>query len=179
MTRLEGGVLKLRKEPAEVRDLVGAALTQLGDRVRGRSIQVDVPDELPFVSLDFVLMSRALVNLLDNAIKYSPPERPIEIHARTLGENLVLEVADRGPGIPESTLPSVFDRRYWARHTRMADGGMGLGLAICKGFVEAHGGEIKVKNRLGGGLRILVTIPVRRATPDARANPGGGTRRFR
>jgi two-component system sensor histidine kinase KdpD len=162
MTRLEGGALRLRKEPTVVRGLVGAALTHLGDATRGRDIQVDIPEELPAVPVDAVLMTRVLVNLLDNAIRYSAPGSPVEIHARTLGDDVQIEVADRGPGIPEADLPRVFDRLSWV--SRTPNGGPHPGLAICKGFVEAHGGAISAKNRLRGGLRVLVSLPLGKGT---------------
>lgn len=158
MTRLKGGALRLRKEPSDVQDLVGAALTQLGETIGGRPIHVEVAPGLPFVPLDFVLISRVLVNLLDNAAKYSPPGSPITVRALAIGENLEIEVADRGRGIPESDVARLFDR--FSRGRRSADGGVGLGLAICKGFVEAHGGQIKAENRPGGGLSTSFTIPL-------------------
>ncbi len=175
MTRLEGGALRLRKEASDVQDLIGAAVTQLGETVGGRPIHVDVAPGLPFVSLDFVLTSRVLVNLLENAVKYSPPASPITIRARVAGSNLEIEVVDQGPGVPESDLPRMFTRFHRGR--RSADGGVGLGLTICKGFVEAHGGQIRAENRPGGGLSIAFTIPLDKAgsteggpdIPDERA----------
>jgi two-component system sensor histidine kinase KdpD len=158
MTRLEGGALRLRKEPSDVQDLIGTALTQLGETISGRPIEIDIPPGLPFVPLDFVLISRVLVNLLDNAVKYSPPDSPITIRARAVGPNLEIEVADRGPGIPESDIPRLFD--MFSRGRRSAHGGVGLGLAICRGFVEAHAGEIRAENRPEGGLGIAFTIPL-------------------
>ncbi len=158
MTRLEGGALRLRKEPSDVQDLIGAAVRQFGENVGGRPIHVDVAPGLPFVPLDFVLISRVLVNLLDNAVKYSPPGSPIMVHARATGANLEIEVADRGRGIPASDVARLFDRFHRGR--RSADGGVGLGLAICKGFVEAHGGQIKAESRPGGGLSISFAIPL-------------------
>jgi two-component system sensor histidine kinase KdpD len=161
MTRLEGGALHLRKEPSDVQDLIGAALTQLGENTGDHPVEIDVPSGLPFVPLDFVLISRVLVNLLDNAVKYSPPESPITVRARTINTNLEIEVADRGPGVPEADLKGMFARFHQGR--RSADGGIGLGLVICKGFVESHGGQIRAENRPGGGLRIIFTIPLEEA----------------
>ncbi len=169
MSRLEGGALHLRKEPADVQDLIGAALTQLGESARDRSIEVDAPAGLPFVPLDFGLITRVLVNLLDNAVKFSPPGSPITVRARVDEQSLRVEVADRGPGVPAPDAPRMFDRFRWAR--RSPNGAVGLGLAICKGFVEAHGGEIKAENRPGGGLRISFTIPRDRDT--AEGEPSG------
>jgi two-component system sensor histidine kinase KdpD len=94
-------------------------------------------------------------------VKYSPPESPITVRARTINTNLEIEVADRGPGVPEADLKGMFARFHQGR--RSADGGIGLGLVICKGFVESHGGQIRAENRPGGGLRIIFTIPLEEA----------------
>jgi two-component system sensor histidine kinase KdpD len=175
MTRIEGGALRLRKHPSDVQDVIGAAVAQLGESVTGRPVQIDVSPGLPFVPLDFVLISRVLVNLLENAVKYSPPGSPITIRARAGPSDLEIEVADRGPGVPESDLSRMFTRFHRGR--RSGDGGVGLGLAICKGFVEAHGGRIKAENRPGGGLSISFTLPLgergREEEPgvDERAGP--------
>jgi two-component system sensor histidine kinase KdpD len=158
MTRLRGGTLRLRREPADVQDLIGASLTQLGDLLGARSVEIDVAPHLPFVPLDFALINRVLVNLLENAVKYSPPESPITIRARTVGPALEIQVADRGPGVPDADVTRMFEELR--RGGRSPDGGTGLGLAICRGFVMAHGGEIRAENRPGGGLIVSFTIPL-------------------
>jgi two-component system sensor histidine kinase KdpD len=152
MTRLEAGALKLKREPHDVPDLIGSALGVLGQRLGGRDIEIDVPSGLPHVSLDFVLMAQVMVNLLDNALKYSPAGTPIEVKARVRGEWLELSVADRGPGIPEEDLERIFDKFY---RVSRPDGssGTGLGLVISKGIVTAHGGRVWAENRPGGGTR--------------------------
>lgn len=106
-----------------------------------------------------VLMTQVLVNLLDNALKYSPPDSGVEITARVDGGRLRIEMADRGPGIPEQDLKRVFDKFYRIAVPEGAQG-TGLGLSICKGIVEAHGGSIRAENRTGGGLRVIVTLPL-------------------
>jgi len=98
-----------------------------------------------------------LVNLLDNAVKYTPPDSTIEVAARADGGRLVIEVADRGAGIPERDLKRVFDKFYRLPVPEGA-GGTGLGLSISKGIVEAHGGTIRAENRPGGGLKLIVTL---------------------
>lgn len=159
MTRIEAGAIRLNVEPCDVQDLVGCALAAIDQRIGERRIDVRMADELPLVSVDMVLMTQVLVNLLDNAHKYAPPESIIEMSAFVAGEWLTLEVADHGPGVPEQDLKRVFDKFYRIPIPEGA-GGTGLGLSICKGLVEAHGGRISAENRTGGGLRIVIRLPL-------------------
>jgi two-component system sensor histidine kinase KdpD len=160
MTRLEAGALKVRRQAVEVADLVGTALQQLGDRLEERPVTVAVPDDLPAVGADFVLMLQVLGNLLDNALKYSPAGSPLELSARgAIDADMVdIEVADRGTGIPPQDLERIFDKFYRVQRPGNATG-TGLGLSICKGIVEAHGGRLQVENRPGGGTRVRVSLP--------------------
>lgn len=159
MTRLEAGALKVKKIPCDVQDLVGCAMAALEPQLEGRAVRLSVPAELPEVSMDLVLMTQVLVNLLDNALKYSPPEAELEVSAQVSGERLVLEVADRGPGVPEQDLGRIFDKFYRVPVPEGA-GGTGLGLSICRGIVQAHGGNIEARDRKDGGLKVVVTLPV-------------------
>jgi two-component system sensor histidine kinase KdpD len=109
--------------------------------------------------MDLVLMTQVLVNLIDNAMKYSPPDSGIELSAHVDDTWLTLKVEDYGPGVPEHDLKRVFDKFYRIPVPEGA-GGTGLGLSICKGIVEAHGGRIKAKNRDGGGLKIEIRLPL-------------------
>ena len=115
---------------------------------------------LPLVDMDMVLMTQVLVNLLDNGLKYSPADSPMEIVARIETDQLVLEVLDRGPGVPEQELERMFEKFY---RLPVPEGvsGTGLGLSICKGIVEAHGGTIQAINRAGGGLCVACRLPLR------------------
>ncbi|MBI2909471.1 MAG: sensor histidine kinase KdpD [Chloroflexi bacterium] len=159
MTRVEAGALKMSKEPSDVQDLVGSALERLSRRLRGREVTLNVPAELPPVTVDPALMSQVLVNLLDNALKYSAKDTPIELRASVVGSEVRLEVADRGIGIPASDLDRVFDKFYRVRHPGRVSG-TGLGLSICKGIVETHGGRIWAENREGGGTVFTVALPL-------------------
>jgi two-component system sensor histidine kinase KdpD len=156
ITRLDGGAIHLRVEPGELGDAVGAALMQLGKRHAPGSIQVDIPHDLPAVPMDFALITQTLVNLVDNALKYSEPGAPVEVRARCQDSEILVEVADRGRGIPPQDLSRVFERFYSSPNGK----GIGLGLSICKGFVEAHGGSIRAENREGGGALIVFTLPL-------------------
>lgn len=159
MTRLEAGEMGLRKEPCDVQDLIGCALAALEPKLEGREVEVQLAEGLPLVSMDMVLMSQVLVNLLDNALKYSPAESSIGITARTHNRQLFVEVLDRGPAIPEPDLQRIFDK-FYRIPVPEGVGGTGLGLSICKGIVEAHDGKIWAGKRSGGGLRIVIQLPL-------------------
>ena len=159
MTRLESGALQVKREPCEVQDLIGAALGQMEDRFMGRQIRVDVMPGIPLVSLDFVLVVHVLINLLDNALKYSPDNSPLEIHAGLHYGEIQVAVMDRGIGIPPEDLTRVFDKFYRVQRPEQVTG-TGLGLAISKGIIEAHGGRIWASEREGGGAAITFTLPL-------------------
>lgn len=163
MTRLESGALTTNKELTDVQDLVGSALEQLSGRLRDRQVKVNVPDDLPPVLVDAALITQVLVNLLDNALKYSAGDKPVEVRAVRLGSEMHIEVADRGPGIAPTELDRIFDKFYRVEHPGQA-GGTGLGLSITKGIVEAHGGRIWAQNREGGGTVVIIALPLELAT---------------
>ena len=158
-SRLESGALKLSLQPAEVNDLVGATLEQLGSRVNNRMIQIDIPTDLPFIRVDFGLFVQALVNIVDNALKYSPPDSLIEISGRHVQQEVHIEIVDRGTGIPEQDLPYIFDKFYRIKRPDNVSG-TGLGLSITKGLVEAHGGHIEAKSQAGRGTIVSIILPV-------------------
>lgn len=159
MTKLESGALKLKRVPSDVQDLVGCALAALEPQLAKRKLEARVEPALPLVSMDMVLMTQVLVNLIDNAIKYAARDETIELNARIIDRKLRLEVADRGPGVPPQDLDRIFHKFYRVPVPEGA-GGTGLGLSICKGIVEAHGGRIRAENREGGGLRVIVALPI-------------------
>ena len=159
MTRLESGAMKVKKEPCDVQDVIGVALSQLSNRLGDRPLNIDVPDDLPPVPMDFVLMAQALVNVIDNALKYSPSDRPVSICAHVTGAELEIAVIDQGVGIPEKDLKRVFEKFYRVPHSGGVSG-TGLGLSISNGIVEAHGGHIWAKNRAEGGTIVTITLPL-------------------
>jgi len=164
MTRIGAGAIRLNFEPCDVQDLFGCALAALEPRLGSRDVSFRMQPIMPLVPMDLVLMTQVLVNLLDNSLKYSSSESPVEVAASIEADWLALEVTDRGPGVPKQDLKRVFDKFYRIPIPEGA-GGTGLGLSICKGIVEAHGGTIKADNRTGGGLRIVIRLPLIGATP--------------
>lgn len=158
MSRIEAGALRVTCQLCDIEDVIGSALEQFGKRLENRSVSVMVPDGLPLIPLDFVLIVQVLVNVIDNALKYSPPEAPIEITVELVGAEAWIRVADRGIGIPPEDLEHVFDKFYRVRRPDQVTGA-GLGLSIARGFVEAHGGRIWAENRSGGGVTMTIALP--------------------
>jgi len=159
MTRLEAGVIRVHRDLRDLQDVIGAALKQVGERLNGRPVKIDMPANLPLVPLDFVLLVHVLVNLVDNALKYSLPGSAIEIRVRADETEAQIDVADRGIGIPEEDLSRVFQKFYRVQRPSNVSG-TGLGLSISEGFVEAHGGRIWAQNRPGGGTIVTLALPL-------------------
>jgi two-component system sensor histidine kinase KdpD len=166
VSRIEAGAIRISRQPSDVQDLVGTALEQMSDRVRARPIKIDMPTELPLVFVDFGLIVQTLVNVLDNALKYSPADSPIDIKGRKVADEVHIEIADHGVGIPPQDLLHVFDKFYRIQRPDNV-AGTGLGLSICKGIIEAHGGRIAAENRRGGGTIIRLVLPVAEPSHNA------------
>ncbi len=168
MARLESGIaagaVNLRRDWQSVEEVVGSAIRAARPALGDMAVRTALPAELPLVEFDAVLIERVLVNLLENAGKYGAP--PIVVGARTTESTLVLSVRDHGPGLPVALLgreQTLFDK-FTRGQAESATPGVGLGLAICKAVVNAHGGEITAANAVGGGAEFTVTLP-RRAPP--------------
>jgi two-component system sensor histidine kinase KdpD len=161
MTRLESGGMVLRREWQPLAEVVGSALRHLDRSLRGRPVDIDLPPDLPLVRVDAVALEQVLVNLLENAANYAPPGTPLTIRARAAGGGggVEVEVADRGPGLPAGAESRVFEKFFRAASGPDGRRGIGLGLAICRGVVEAHGGGITAANREGGGAAFRFTLP--------------------
>jgi two-component system sensor histidine kinase KdpD len=142
-----------------VQDLLGSCLASLEPRLKAKQVKINIPSNLPLIPMDSVLMAQVLINLLDNALKYSPPDGTIEVSAQIRENRLEIEVADQGPGIPEENLKQVFNKFFRLSRTEEVSG-TGLGLAISKGIIEAHGGKIWAENRPVGGSKIVFTLPL-------------------
>lgn len=163
MTRLGHGALKPRLGPQDLAEIVGGARARMKGVLRGHNLQVDLAANLPLVLADGVLLEQVLVNILDNAAKYSPAGTTVNIAALLQRDRVELSVTDRGPGIPRDDLVRVFDMFYRVAGGDRQRAGTGLGLAICKGLVEAMGGTIRAEagNRPDGtGTRIVMALPV-------------------
>jgi two-component system sensor histidine kinase KdpD len=165
MTRLESGAVRVRAEWQPLEEVVGAALAQFERRLEGRPVAVDLDAAPPLVFLDAVLMEQVLVNLLENALKCSPAGSPLELTAESERDAVSLALADRGRGIPPGEEERIFEKFHQPRRERRASG-VGLGLAICRAIVEAHGGAITARNRPGGGAVIRLSLPLGGTPPD-------------
>jgi two-component system sensor histidine kinase KdpD len=159
MIRVESGALQVQKEWQPLEEPVGVALIRLEDRLRDHPVTVSLPADLPLVPLDEVLIEQALINLLENAAKYTPAGTPIEISAEALDGMVRVDVADRGPGLEPGEESRIFDKFYRAP-SGAATSGVGLGLTICRGIITAHGGRIWAENRPGGGAVFRFTLPL-------------------
>ncbi len=158
IARVESGHVKPKLDWCDVTDLINVTVKQLEKELAGRRVEITIGPQMPLVNLDFVLMEQALTNLLLNSAFHTPPGAGIEIKAQARDGQLVLSVADHGPGIPAESLPRVFDKFY--RAPGAATGGTGLGLSIVKGFVEAQNGRVRAANRVEGGAVFTMTLPL-------------------
>jgi two-component system sensor histidine kinase KdpD len=163
MTRMEsGGGPALRKEWVPLQEIVGSALRHVDRLLQGRPLTTDLGDRSGgapgLVHVDAVAVEQVIVNLIHNAIEHTPPASPIEISARSDGDEVAVEVADRGPGLPAGTERRVFEKFFRIQRPG-GRRGIGLGLAICHAIVEAHQGTIAAANRAGGGTVFRFTLP--------------------
>ena len=185
MTRLGYGALQPNREWADLREIVGRAQRQMARALAPLQVEVQIPDEVPILHLDPILIEQVLVNILDNAAKYSPAGGRIEIQAALDGGQVRVGVSDEGPGIPPEERETVFDVFYRVRAGDKQAAGTGLGLSICRGLIEAHGGRIEALPGPGGrGTTIAFWLPVHTLPPiadgtgdDEREPEGGGARR--
>lgn len=159
MARLQSGAVQLNRQWLPLQEVVGTTLASMDELLAGRDVSVELPGDLPLVELDAVLIERVLVNLLENASKYTPPGSPIRIGARVAGRNLEIDVEDSGPGFPAGREAQLFDK-FERGDRESATPGVGLGLAICKAIVEAHGGQITAHNVARGGACVRVELPL-------------------
>jgi two-component system, OmpR family, sensor histidine kinase KdpD len=168
MTRLESGAIQLRREWHPLEDIVGAALTRLERILGDRLISTDIPEALPLISADDVLLEQVFINILENAAKYTPPGSPLTVIARPDGAGVVIEIADSGPGFAPGEEKLIWEKFY--RGKTEGTRGAGLGLAICQGIIAVHGGKIAAENRPQGGALFRIWLPLGGTPPEAPSN---------
>jgi two-component system sensor histidine kinase KdpD len=147
----------VKKEWQSLEEIVGAVHSRLSDRLKSRPFSVDIPADLPLVPFDPLLIEQVLINLLDNAIRYTPSETPLSLSAVVQGGEVMVEVADRGPGVPQGSEKRIFEKFM---RGSAAGGGIGLGLTICRAIIDAHGGRIWAENRPDGGAVFRFSLPL-------------------
>ncbi|MDQ7816558.1 MAG: ATP-binding protein [Melioribacteraceae bacterium] len=157
ITRLESGNLKLKKEWHSVADLLNSAINRLSLEAADRQINCKIEDDVGIINFDYPLLEQAITNILHNCVEYTSQENIIDIYAGKKDENTIITIADNGRGFPESEIKNLFKKFYRVPGTKA--GGTGLGLSIAKGFIEAHGGTISVRNRAGGGAEFIISLP--------------------
>lgn len=166
MTRLEAGCIELRRDWASLAEIAGSVLARLGDALAGHLLVVDIPPDLPLVRIDAILIEQALANLVENAARHTPAGTAVRVSAERRGEELVVSVEDRGPGINQNDIERVFVK-FHRGGAAPTGTGVGLGLAICRAVVGLHGGRVWVERPAGSGAAFRFTLPVE----DAPAPP--------
>jgi two-component system sensor histidine kinase KdpD len=163
MSRIEGGALKPEKEWYPIDELIQDVLNHAQEILQGRDVVLSLPDDLPPIKLDYLQMDQVITNVLENAVRYTPANAPIEISVQMTNGQIEVSIADHGSGIPPYELERIFDKFYrvsGAARKNTSTMGTGLGLAVCRGLIEAHGGRIWAENRPEGGAVLRFTLPV-------------------
>jgi len=159
MARLQSGSVELNLAWQPIEEVVGAALQQIRTVAEARVIELDIKKDLPPLKIDATLMERALWNLLENAVKYSPADTPIELNIRCIDDSIDIEVCDRGPGLPSDDGESLFGL-FQRGQTESSIPGVGIGLAIVKSIADVHQGKLWARQRNGGGSCFHLSLPV-------------------
>lgn len=175
MAQLDAQQVELRRESHAIREVVDAALERSKQSLTGRELKLQLPEKLPPVRVDLERISEVLAHLLENAAKYSPQGTPITIAAETAGKMVNLSVADHGPGIEDLEQSLIFEKFYRGRDQRYRVQGTGMGLAIAKAIVEAHGGSIGVTSQMGSGSVFHFTVPAQQATASTQQSAIGSS----
>jgi two-component system sensor histidine kinase KdpD len=166
MMRLEAGELKLNRQWADIGDVISTAASRLSQALSQHRLVIEVEPDLPALWLDFVLIEHVLVNLLENAAKYSPLGTTIRVKAHRGDHHVVVEVVDEGVGVPPRDLERIFDKFYRVQRGDRQGAGTGLGLSICRGIVEAHQGRISARSPANGkGTAFVVIFPIDKEPP--------------
>ena len=172
LSRLRAGALTPDVQPVPVEDLISSVVERLRPALAGRPLRIRVREEIPPVPMDVVQMDQALTNLLENAIRFSPPGSEISLSANRWEDSVEIRVSDRGPGIPAALRRKVFEE-FFRADAGDGRGGTGLGLAIAQAVVTAHGGSISIEDTAGGGTTVRLRLPLREAAGShPKSRPG-------
>jgi two-component system sensor histidine kinase KdpD len=166
MSRIEAGALRLRYDWCDLDELIRAVARRLAPRMTAFRLRFDWPTDLPLVKADYVQIDRVVTNLLENALRFAPPDSTIDVTACAEARTITVAVTNQGPAIPERVRSHLFDKFYRVFEDRAPDMGTGLGLSICKGIIEAHGGRIWMESPVtdNAGARFVFTLPI---SPDS------------
>lgn len=159
MTRLESGGVHLKLDECDIQDLIGSVVNQFSTRIKRHPLSLQIPNDLPMIKCDSMLIAQVITNLLDNACKYSPPTAPIVLSVADQGSKVEVSIRDSGFGLNEDELSRIFQKFYRSPNHKQTTG-TGLGLSICKGIIEAHGGDITVSKNDDKGLTFTFRLPV-------------------
>ncbi len=159
MTRISAGRLTVNKQWEPIEDVIGSALNRIERSVGDRPLEVAVPGDLPLGHFDAVLIEQVLINLLDNALKYSKSDATITVRAKEIEKGLAVEILDEGLGVQPGDEERLFELFYRGAGAKPDRRGTGLGLSICRAIVQAHGGHIEIRNRAEGGTCVRFTLP--------------------
>jgi two-component system sensor histidine kinase KdpD len=165
MNRLESGVVRPKQEWCDLRELLESSIEIERESLNDREVKLDLPENIPLAFVDHTLIEQAVAKLLANAVSHAPGRSPVEIDTEYKDDRLIISVSDRGPGLDPESVERVFEKFY--RGDGRKPGGLGLGLSIARGFVEAHGGTLTAENRDGGGARFTISLPVRVTDPKS------------
>jgi two-component system sensor histidine kinase KdpD len=160
ITRLEAPAVELKLSAEAIDEVISAALDRLGTRLDPSRVHLDIPRDLPLVAAEPVLLEQVFCNLFENVARYCPPESAMDIEARRVQSSVRVSVLDRGPGVSPELFERVFEKFERGPSARTDDGGMGLGLTICRSIVKAHGGSIALGARPGGGTAVTLELPM-------------------
>jgi two-component system sensor histidine kinase KdpD len=167
-TRLEAGGIELRRDWTTVEEVVGSGLSRHREALAARPARVHIPPDLPLIRVDNAMLPQVVYNLVDNALRYTPAGTPVEVAAWATDTNVVVKVADQGPGLTDDETSKVFDRFFRGRAARTSAGrgGIGLGLTISEGIIKAHGGRIWAEANKPNGVVFYFSLPIERPQPQ-------------